>query len=83
MAGLLAYPTMLAIFLHLMVNAVVPLTVAGAWRGPRMIAVLFYLSGYSVCGHHADRAGGIGGGSSPGSCTPPSSQCSSLWRTWR
>lgn len=45
-AGLLAGPVMLAIFLHLMVNAVAPLTAAGAWRGPAdVIAVLFYLSG--------------------------------------
>jgi hypothetical protein len=45
-AGLLAGPIMLAIFLHLLVNAVVPLTLAGAWRGPAdVIAVLFYLSG--------------------------------------
>lgn len=45
-AGLLAGPIMLAIFLHLTVNAVVPLTVTGAWRGPAdVIAVLFYLSG--------------------------------------
>lgn len=45
-AGLLAGPIMLAIFLHLTVNAVVPLTLAGAWRGPAdVIAVLFYLSG--------------------------------------
>ncbi len=45
-AGLLAGPIMLAIFLHLLVNAVVPLTLAGAWRGPAdVIAVLLYLSG--------------------------------------
>ncbi len=45
-AGLVAGPIMLAIFLHLLVNAVVPLTLAGAWRGPAdVIAVLFYLSG--------------------------------------
>jgi hypothetical protein len=45
-AGLLAGPVMLAIFLHLMLNAVVPLTVTGGWRGPAdVIAVLFYLSG--------------------------------------
>ena len=45
-AGLLPGPIMLAIFLHLLVNAVVPLTLAGAWRGPAdVIAVLFYLSG--------------------------------------
>ncbi len=45
-AGLLAGPVMVAIFLHLVVNAVVPLTVTGGWRGPAdVIAVLFYLSG--------------------------------------
>lgn len=45
-AGLLAGPVMLAIFLHLLVNAVVPLTMTGGWRGPAdVIAVLFYLSG--------------------------------------
>ncbi len=45
-AGLVAGPVMLAIFLHLLVNAVVPLTLTGGWRGPAdVIAVLFYLSG--------------------------------------
>ncbi|MFZ0529026.1 MAG: DUF6803 family protein [Propionicimonas sp.] len=45
-AGLLAGPIMLAICLHLLVNAVVPLTLAGGWRGPAdVIAVLFYLFG--------------------------------------
>lgn len=45
-AGLLAGPIMLAIFLHLLVNAVVPLTLTGGWRGPAdVIAVLFYLAG--------------------------------------
>lgn len=45
-AGLLAGPVMLAIFLHLMLNAVVPLTLGGGWRGPAdVIAVGFYLSG--------------------------------------
>ncbi|HEX5334853.1 MAG TPA: DUF6803 family protein [Propionicimonas sp.] len=45
-AGLLAGPIMLAIFLHLMLNAVVPLTLAGGWRGPAdVVAVGFYLSG--------------------------------------
>lgn len=45
-AGLLAGPIMLAILLHLTVNAVVPLTLTGGWRGPAdVIAVLFYLSG--------------------------------------
>jgi hypothetical protein len=45
-AGLLAGPVMLAIFLHLMLNAVIPLTLAGGWRGPAdVVAVGFYLSG--------------------------------------
>ena len=45
-AGLLAGPVMLAVFLHLMLNAVVPLTLGGGWRGPAdMIAVGFYLAG--------------------------------------
>lgn len=45
-AGLLAGPVMLAIFLHLLVNAVVPLFVSGGWRGPAdVIAVGFYLLG--------------------------------------
>ncbi|HBX82859.1 MAG: DUF6803 family protein [Propionibacteriaceae bacterium] len=45
-AGLLAGPVMLAIFLHLLLNAVVPLTATGGWRGPAdVIAVLFYLAG--------------------------------------
>ncbi len=45
-AGLVAGPVMLAIFLHLMLNAVVPLTLAGGWRGPAdVIAVGFYLAG--------------------------------------
>lgn len=45
-AGLLAGPVMLAIFLHLMLNAVVPLTATGGWRGPAdVIAVFFYLAG--------------------------------------
>jgi hypothetical protein len=45
-AGLLAGPVMLAIFLHLMLNAVVPLTLAGGWRGPAdVIAVGCYLLG--------------------------------------
>ncbi len=45
-AGLLAGPVMVAIFGHLMLNAVVPLTLAGGWRGPAdVIAVGFYLSG--------------------------------------
>ena len=45
-AGLLAGPVMLAIFLHLLLNAVIPLSLTGGWRGPAdVIAVLFYLSG--------------------------------------
>lgn len=45
-AGLLAGPAMLAITLHLLVNAVLPLTATGGWRGPAdVIAVLTYLSG--------------------------------------
>ena len=45
-AGLLAGPVMLAIFLHLLINAVIPLTATGGWRGAAdVIAVGFYLSG--------------------------------------
>jgi hypothetical protein len=45
-AGLMAGPIMLAIAVHLVMNAVVPLSVYGAWRGPAdIIAVGFYLSG--------------------------------------
>lgn len=45
-AGLLAGPVMVAILLHLLLNAVIPLTLAGGWRGPAdVIAVGFYLSG--------------------------------------
>jgi hypothetical protein len=45
-AGLIAGPVMLAIFLHLMLNAVIPLTLSGGWRGPAdVIAVGFYLAG--------------------------------------
>ncbi|HOC14159.1 MAG TPA: permease [Propionicimonas sp.] len=45
-AGLLAGPVMVAILLHLLLNAVVPLTMSGGWRGPAdVIAVGFYLSG--------------------------------------
>jgi hypothetical protein len=37
---------MTAIFLHLLLNAVIPLTVTGGWRGPAdVIAVGFYLAG--------------------------------------
>lgn len=45
-AGLLAGPAMLAITIHLLINAVIPLTAANGWRGPGdAIAVLFYLAG--------------------------------------
>lgn len=45
-AGLLAGPVMVAITVHLLRNAVVPLTDYGAWRGPAdVVAVLFYLAG--------------------------------------
>jgi len=45
-AGLMAGPIMLAIAAHLLMNAVVPLSVNGGWRGPAdIIAVGFYLSG--------------------------------------
>jgi hypothetical protein len=45
-AGLLAGPIMLAIALHLLINAAVPLSVNGGWRGlADVVAVGFYLSG--------------------------------------
>ncbi len=45
-AGLMAGPIMIAIAVHLLMNAVVPLTVYGGWRGPAdFIAVGFYLTG--------------------------------------
>jgi hypothetical protein len=45
-AGLIAGPVMLGILVHLMRNAVIPLTTSGGWRGMAdVIAVLFYLSG--------------------------------------
>ena len=45
-AGLLAGPVMLAIFLHLLLNAVIPLTAGGGWRGAAdVLAVGFYLAG--------------------------------------
>ncbi len=45
-AGLLAGPAMVAIFLHLALRAVVPITLTGSWRGPAdIIAVGFYLAG--------------------------------------
>jgi len=46
LAGLLAGPVMLAIFTHLLLHAVVPLTASGGWRGPAdVLAVGFYLAG--------------------------------------
>lgn len=45
-AGLLAGPAMVALFLHLVLRAVVPLTLTGGWRGPAdVLAVGFYLAG--------------------------------------
>lgn len=45
-AGLIAGPVMLAILVHLVRNAVVPLTVNGGWRGVAdVVAVLAYLAG--------------------------------------
>ena len=45
-AGLLAGPVWVFIGLHLLITAVVPLTVHGGWRGPAdVIAVLSYLAG--------------------------------------
>lgn len=45
-AGLLAGPAMLAITIHLLINAVLPLTAGAGWRGPAdVVAVLAYLSG--------------------------------------
>jgi len=45
-AGLAAGPIMVGIFLHLLLNAVLPLTLSGGWRGPAdIIAVLAYLAG--------------------------------------
>lgn len=45
-AGLVAGPWFLAITVHLMVNAVFPLTSGGGWHGPAdLIAVGFYLAG--------------------------------------
>lgn len=45
-AGLIAGPIMLAIAVHLLVNAAVPLSISDGWRGPAdVIAVGFYLSG--------------------------------------
>ena len=45
-AGLLAGPVWVFIGLHLVANAVVPLSTSGGWRGPAdVIAVLSYLAG--------------------------------------
>ncbi|MCG7320530.1 MULTISPECIES: DUF6803 family protein [Arsenicicoccus] len=45
-AGLLAGPVMVAILVHLLRHAVIPLTLDGGWRGPAdVIAVLAYLLG--------------------------------------
>lgn len=44
-AGLIAGPLMVGILVHLLRNAVVPLTTGGGWRGPAdVIAVLSYLA---------------------------------------
>ena len=43
-AGLVAGPLMVGIVVHLLRNAVIPLTSGGGWRGPAdVIAVLSYL----------------------------------------
>jgi hypothetical protein len=45
-AGLVAGPLMIGILVHLVRNAVVPLTTAGGWRGAAdVVAVLAYLAG--------------------------------------
>jgi hypothetical protein len=45
-AGLLAGPLMIAITVHLVRNAVLPLTTSAGWRGPAdVVAVLAYLAG--------------------------------------
>ena len=45
-AGLVAGPAMLAIVIHLLLNAVIPLTSGGGWRGTAdVLAVLLYLTG--------------------------------------
>ena len=45
-AGILGGVYFFGVFLYLMVNAVVPLTTGGAWRGPAdVIALLSYLAG--------------------------------------
>lgn len=44
--GIFAGPYFLGVFLYLFVNAVMPLTTGGGWRGPAdIIAVGFYLAG--------------------------------------
>ncbi|MEN6461964.1 MAG: DUF6803 family protein [Syntrophomonas sp.] len=45
-AGLIAGFYFSGVFIYLLINAVIPLTVSGGWRGPfDIIAVGFYLSG--------------------------------------
>jgi len=45
-AGLVAGPAMLAITIHLVLNAVLPLMAGNGWRGPAdLLAVLLYLTG--------------------------------------
>lgn len=45
-SGILAGAAFAVIFVHLMLNAVIPITAAGEWRGPLdVIAVGFYLFG--------------------------------------
>ncbi|HEX9117195.1 MAG TPA: DUF6803 family protein [Anaerolineae bacterium] len=45
-AGTIAGIYFSAVFIYLMINAVIPLTATGGWRGPAdVIAVGFYLSG--------------------------------------
>jgi hypothetical protein len=45
-AGLVAGPAMLAISIHLVLNAVIPLMAGNGWRGPAdLFAVLLYLAG--------------------------------------
>lgn len=45
-AGILAGVYFTGVFIYLLLNAVIPLTVSGGWRGPAdIIAVGFYLSG--------------------------------------
>ncbi|HEX3030661.1 MAG TPA: DUF6803 family protein [Bacillota bacterium] len=45
-AGIIAGPYFTGIFVYLLINAVIPLTTGGGWRGPfDVLAVGFYLSG--------------------------------------